>query len=277
MPALAVVRRSLALLTAGAVLALAGCSADGGGAGDRAAGRIGTVEATDGPGSAAGAVAIADRKPGDDLTVQEFADLCRAALEQATTTHVTISSTGSSGVSAEGDIDYGEDPVRAALTATVPQMGGEVEVRLIDNVLYLRMPMLSAKFVKVDLEGPGGGLRDMLTGPLDPTAVLGLLDNAARATYVGSEDRSGEQLDHYTVEVDPGALAEAVPQAPGLAGAGAVSLDVWFDDTGLLRNFAVDLGASSGTLEIEFSEWGQDVSIQAPPSDDVTTMPGLPS
>ena len=37
----------------------------------------------------------------------------------------------------------------------------------------------------------------------------------------------------------------------------------------------VDTGDAAGTVEVGFSDWGQDVAIEAPPSDDVTSMPGL--
>ena len=274
----ACVRRCVALLAACCLIALAGCGADDGSASDRA-GRVGVVEPTTGPGSAAGdsAVPVADREPGEELTSEEFAELYRTALDQATTTHVTISSTGSAGISAEGDIDYGSDPVRAALTATVPQLGGEVELRLVDDVLYLRMPLLGDKFVKLDLDGPGSELGGMMTGPLDPTVLLRLLESSVSATYVGSEAVAGEQLDHYTVEVDPGALAESVPQASELAERlpDPATFDVWFSDAGLLQTMTVDTGEPAGTVEVGFSDWGRDVSIEAPPSDDVTSMPGL--
>jgi len=276
-----VVRRSLALLAACSLIALAGCGAGDASAGDRAdGGHVGVVEPSTGSGTAAGAAAVVatDREPGEELTAEEFAQLYRTALDQETTTHVTISTSGSAGISAEGDVDYGSEPVSAALTATLPQLGGEVELRLVDGALYLRMPMLSDKFVKVDLDGPGSELGDMVTGPLDPTALLGLLETSIGASYVGSEDVSGEQLDHYTVEVDPGALADSVPQASELAERlpDPVTFDVWFDEAGLFRTMAVDLGASAGTLEIGFSDWGQDVSIEAPASDDVVDMPTMP-
>jgi LppX_LprAFG lipoprotein len=281
MPSPTVVRRCAALLTACSLVALAGCGAVDASAGDGAApGRIGAVERTTAPGSAADSAAarVADPAPGDELTAEEFAEVYRAALDQATTTHVTISSTGSTGISAEGDVDYGADPVRAALTAKVSQLGGEVELRLVDNVLYLRLPMLSEKFVEVDLDGAGSELGGMMTGPLDPTLLLGLLETSTSATYVGPEDVSGEQLDHYTVEVDPGALADQIPQAADLAQRlpDPVAFDVWFDDAGLLRTMAVDTGDTAGVVEVGFADWGQDVSVEAPPSDQVTSMPGLP-
>ena len=48
--------------------------------------------------------------------------------------------------------------------------------------------------------------------------------------------------------------------------------DWWFDDDGMIRQFSSDFGGTSTTMTL--SDWGADVTIEAPPSDQVTTMPG---
>jgi len=47
----------------------------------------------------------------------------------------------------------------------------------------------------------------------------------------------------------------------------------WFDQDGFIRKFSSDFGQTTTTMTM--SDWGGDVDIEAPPSDEVTTMPGM--
>ena len=91
----------------------------------------------------------------------------------------------------------------------------------------------------------------------------------------GVQDVDGETLDHYTATVDTKVLLEDLPtEAQGSSGlAPTVDYQMWFDQDGLIRKFSVDMGASVGTSEGTFDDWGTDVDIEAPPASEVTTMP----
>jgi hypothetical protein len=53
-----------------------------------------------------------------------------------------------------------------------------------------------------------------------------------------------------------------------------VTYDLWFDADGLLRRMQADLGSDDGTMTVVLSDWGKDVTIQAPPASEVRGAPG---
>jgi len=52
-----------------------------------------------------------------------------------------------------------------------------------------------------------------------------------------------------------------------------VSYDMWLDDEGRPRRIQADLGAQ-GSMQTDMTDYGSDVSIEAPPADQVQAMPG---
>jgi hypothetical protein len=50
---------------------------------------------------------------------------------------------------------------------------------------------------------------------------------------------------------------------------------MWFDAQGYFRQMGIDLG-DTGAFTAKFSNWGEKVSIEAPPADEVTDAPALP-
>jgi hypothetical protein len=65
-----------------------------------------------------------------------------------------------------------------------------------------------------------------------------------------------------------------MPSAPTDTGSlpKTMQQDWWFDGDGLVRKFSSDFAGQAVTLTL--SDWGEDVSIEAPPADQVTAMPG---
>jgi len=218
---------------------------------------------------------------GEEISPDEFGDLVKKALDDATTANVSIDTSAGGGTgsvfSAEGQIDYESESPAAELTATIAQTG-DIEMVLADNEIYLKGAMFggSDKWVKLSLDDPNSPLSSF-GDQLDPAASLQkLVDGVQSATYVGEEDVDGDQADHYTATVDSKTLLGDLPaEAQSSAGLpDTISYDVWFDDDGLLRKFSTDLGGA-GTSEATFSDWGTDVDIEAPPASEVTEMPGF--
>ena len=89
------------------------------------------------------------------------------------------------------------------------------------------------------------------------------------ATYVGSDDVDGESLDHYAVRGPGDARRDGLPSTePTMAEDPDYRRLV---RRGRLRPAAAPstLGPL-GTVELTLSDWGEDVSIEAPPADQVT-------
>jgi hypothetical protein len=271
-------RRPLAIAAASLVaLALAGCGGDDGKAADKtssASSSAPTSASASSPDAASSDTASAS---GAELSPAEFTGILKDALDKATTAHLTMD-LGSGAGTAEGDVDYTQDPPVMAMTMSVAQLGGDIDARLVDGKMYLQTAALGEKWVLVPLDdasSPLGSLGDLFD-------FSKAMENFAAAVTsvqdLGQEDRDGETLEHYSATVDTSKLASQLPSA--LAG-GAASLpdtltqDWWFDSDDRISEFSFQSGPNP--VDFKLSDWGEKVSVDAPPADQVTSMPDLPA
>ena len=264
------VRRALAAAAATAtVLALAGCGGDDS-SGEKASDSptsSATADASDGGDSGASSAEV-----GQELSGPEFVAVLKNALDQATTAHITMDLGQGTG-SGEGDADYTTSPPELAMTLSMAALGGEVEVRLVDGTMYMKSPSFGDKWISFSLDDPKSPMA-ALGGELDIAKQFETFAGAVTtATFTGPEDVDGESLDHYSATVDTAKLLESMPAAAGAELPDTMTQDWWFDSDGRIRKFSSDFGVTSTVLTL--SDWGADVSIEAPPSDEVTSMPGM--
>ena len=163
---------------------------------------------------------------------------------------------------------------------------------------YIRMPFLTGmlgadtEWIRTPTEDGGADLgAGGLGQATSATEMVQLLEGAGEVTEVGTEEIGGVTTTHYQVDVDFEALAESVGEAEaaeleGLA-PGAVTMDVWIGDDGLVRrmemvmDFAAlgaDLGgASSGQVLVamEMSDFDEPVEITVPDPSQVTDAEDL--
>jgi hypothetical protein len=218
------------------------------------------------------------RTTGEEVDAADFLEVFETAVEQASSAKVSMSQSAS-GLNGKGIVDFASEPVAMQLTATLASMG-EIEMRLVDNTMYMLLPMLGDKFVAFDLDDPNNPLGGSFADSVDPGEMLSAFaDGIESATYAGEEDVDGEPMDHYTVVSDPSAaLADLeLPEGtPPIDLPETQTIDVWFDTDGFFRRVVTDLG-ELGTMTMAYDDWGTDVSIQAPPAGQITTMPGAPA
>jgi hypothetical protein len=234
----------------------------------------GNDKATDTSSSASRTSASASSTPGQQLSGPQFADILKGALDKATTAHMTMDLGGGNGT-AEGDADYTKTPPEAAIKMTVAQLGGDVEVRMVGGKLYMKSPSFGDKWVSASLDDPQSPLGS-LGAQLDMTKTLQTFaDAVVSATDEGTENVDGDSLEHYKAAVDTKKLVSSLSSSGADTGSVPRTMDQdwWFDSDGLLRKFSTDLGGHPITVTL--SNWGEDVSIEAPPSDQVTKMPAM--
>jgi hypothetical protein len=211
---------------------------------------------------------------GQQLSGPEFAAVLKSALDKATTAHLTMD-LGSKAGTAEGDADFTKTPPEAAIKLSVEQLGGDVEVRMVGGTLYLKSPSFGDKWVSASLDDAKSPLGSLGT-ELDMTKTLQTFaDAVVSATDEGTDTVDGESLQHYKAAVDTKKLVSSLSSAGTDAGSVPNTMDQnwWFDSDGMLRKFSTDLGGQA--LTVTMSNWGEDVSIDAPPSDQVTKMPSM--
>ena len=215
---------------------------------------------------------------GEEIDPSEFIDAYTAALEQATTAHIAMEFHGGPLASTiDGDADFSSSPPNMRMTIPDPTTGKKQEFVLVDGSMYIQVA--KNKYIKTDLkDSPLGTSTDFL----DPTSIIDTLSKGITgATYFGPEDVDGEALEHYNIVVDAKTLIDAF--AAGQEGgqdipSGALpddlAFDSYFDGDGFLRRTSVDLGDQLGSTTVDYDQWGQSVSIEAPPASQVQQLPG---
>ena len=224
----------------------------------------------------------------------ELASAMTAAYEDVTSARVSLSVEGLPGggaVSAEGVVYYDADTAAGtgpAASLTMDAMGQSIELRVVDGVVYLGGPLAAmlgggSPWVGLDLSTvdlSGLGLDpEQLTGSFDPEQLAAALGSAADIERDGEETVDGETLQRYTVTLDPSALAELVPGAAAALPTEPVEQTVLLDDADRLRELTMDLPLPTGetaTLTLRMSDYGADVTVEAPPAADVTLLDGIP-
>lgn len=279
-------RPKLRLALAGlAILGLAGgVSACGSSSGsDSATGptdsATGTTTATSGGSGAAAPGAGATYSPGTSLSAAQVLDLMKNASTALTTAHIQMtmgmSSTGS--ITASGDIS--QNPLAEDMTMKI--MGKQMEVRMVDQTMYMHMPGLTSgsSWMKMDLSAFSKlGMGSISSSITDP---MGMLDDVSKAvsqaTYVGPATVNGQSLDHYRLSLDSKkVMSVALPSGtpsdlPGVSMPKQVTEDVYLDSRGRMSKASVDMG-SLGTVSAVLSDFGEKVDVAKPPADQTKDM-----
>lgn len=267
------VRRSAA--AAVAVLALGGltaCNDDSPTATDEPSEAVETTESSEPPASE-------EPEAEESLDPATFVDDVLGAMTDLTTAHMSMTMEGGPmGMSMEGDIDYTSTPPNMAMTMTNAMLGkGEMQVRMVDGVMYMQMPQLGdGKWIKMDMKGAGSPLSGDMLDQMDPGASLEMMKDAVTdVEYVGEEDVDGETLKHYTMTVRSDAVQD-LQEELGTSGAQlpkVITYDLWTDADGMMRQTTMAMG-DLGSVTIKLSNWGEPVEIEAPPKSEVMEMPG---
>ncbi|MDF1605486.1 LppX_LprAFG lipoprotein [Nocardioides sp. YIM 152315] len=242
----------------------------------------------DSGGSAAGSLILADLSEGEEVAPDEFVDTVAAGLEESTTAHMemTMSMGEQFSAESEGDLDYTSDPPSMQMSMDIPGVG-DMEMVMVDGVIYMKSAAMSGdKYWKIDLSDPDSPLGkmgfDKLLEQSDPVGALeSMKDGIDTVTFEGSEDVDGRELDHYELTIDMQSAMDTLggdlPSEATKAMPESVTYDLWLDDEDRFAQMQMETPVMDQTMDMEMSldDWGQDVSVEAPPADEITDMPDL--
>ncbi len=186
------------------------------------------------------------------------------------------------------------------MPAELAEMMGSMEFRQIGDVTYFKFPFFTAfmgaetEWVSMPTE-EGGGIADDLgpgTTPSDPGGMLESLSDAEGSVEVlGPEEIRGIATTHYRLVLDDtwheGLSDEELAdlEEQGFV-TGSFPLDLWVGDDGLVHRMSVQIQASemdggsgedfeSMTMTFDFFDFGQSITIEPPPPDEVTDIEDL--
>jgi lipoprotein LprG len=261
--------RSIAALSVASVgiLGLAACSAG-----------------ADAPGSVSTPTTGAEKAPAkessSDLTAENFVQRITDAQLDAGSVRMTMTSAfEGETMDMTGDVVFTDGSQKLAMTMTVPE-AGEVQLRVVDNLLYLHMGELSQnKFVQIDpndASNPLAGEFQGITEDMDPTAsVKGLEGAISSVEKVGDPvDVGGVQAQQYTVVVDTTKVSGSMKEdldASGGAIPDTVTYQYWIDADDRMHKTTIDLAGI--VTELTFSKWGEDLQVVAPAPEEILTEP----
>lgn len=214
------------------------------------------------------------------LTSDTFIGTVTKAQLAAKTSHVEMKGgAGGQTVDAVGDVAVGDSPSDAKLAMTM-KLGsvGDIEMRLVDKVLYLDMGTLTGgKFAKIDLDDPSNPIAKSmggLTGQLDPSQSLRGLEGAITSVKKSgpSVELDGVKAQPYTVVVDTAKMKGSLGDLAKSAGAGSMPKSLtytyWVGSDNLPRKMTSDVAGSQ--VQILFTKWGEPVDVTAPAAAQIT-------
>ena len=209
--------------------------------------------------------------------------------------------------SADGLFDYDDSigSMTLDMGSMLPLAGaGQLELRMVDEKLYMRMPSLMGLGLPTDkewvslepgkaLKGAGFGGFDPSSMQQDPAQLLRLLRASSEVTEAGTATIRGVETTRYTAKLDlrksieasakelelteeqRALLRQAAEQLVEQVETDTLPVEVYIDDDGLLRRLALDLSMNVEGQQLsmkqttDFYDFGVDVDVEAPPASQV--------
>jgi hypothetical protein len=202
-------------------------------------------------------------------------------------------------VKGEGDLKLGgSDPAISMNMDAGAQ--GQMGMVFLDGVLYIKLPAgmvpSDKPWIKIDSKDKSnpmaqalGSLTDQMRQNADPRLALEQFQEAGTIESSAQEDLNGEETTHYKIKVDVEKLA-ANQQDPTLkkamqdaieSGLKDFPVELWLNGDDLPVRMIVEMPTADPTsgksvpvkVQVDYSKWGEPVTIEAPPADQVGDFP----
>ncbi|MDQ7809740.1 hypothetical protein Q5425_38955 [Amycolatopsis sp. A133] len=206
-------------------------------------------------------------------------------------------------MNATGAMAMDETDTRFSMTST--SAGQTTEMRLVDKVMYIKLPAEEQKqmgtdkaWAKISADGNDpfsqalGGALSQSAEQSDPSKMLDQIAKTGRIISSDQTELNGQKVNHYKVELD---VAKAVDQFTGQVPAAArekltdmlkgkdikIPAELWLNKDNLPVQVTMDqgpmmqaLGAPAGDAKftMKYSDWGTQVDVTAPPADQVVDL-----
>lgn len=186
-----------------------------------------------------------------------------------------------------GAIDFTRDATRFTMPLDglgLPALGdASLDVRVVDGRLYVHMGAVAGAFLggrawaELPLDAMGGA-------SADPTGFLDALRGITTVDRIGTDTIRGVEATHLRGVIS---LADAIERAPAdrreqlravLGAADAeIPVDVWVDAEDRPVRFVASfvMGPVDAKVRLDLFDYGADITIEAPPADEVTSLEGL--
>ncbi|MGH3459803.1 hypothetical protein [Aeromicrobium sp.] len=219
---------------------------------------------------------------GTALTRSNFLDEITQAQTEAGSSHIKMAvDVAGQKLEADGDIQTGETMADSAMAMTMNtgQAGmGSLEMRLVDQIFYLNFgPMTDNKFAEIDLtdkDNPIGKQYSEIVSNLDPAQQLKQFEGAVTSFEKKGKTVSLDGVDAqpYVVVIDTSKMSGAAEAPPGMPKTLEYTMYIGPDNLPrrVLSQLPAAAGAGGGEMKIDYSKWGEKVSITKPDKAEIT-------
>ncbi|MCN9241388.1 DUF1396 domain-containing protein [Streptomyces sp. RY43-2] len=220
--------------------------------------------------------------------------------EEITSLHYRMTGTvpGTGKVRAEAEMSM--KPLAMTMNMTAPDKGadGKVEIRLVDNVMYIDGGAEAAKemdgkhWLKFDMAAMGAdkGLNTDQFGQANqnPAQESTFLTSSKKVKKVGTETVGGAKTTHYTGTLTLDDLRDSLKgkdkatrdqqekslEAYEKMGATTIDMDMWIDGADHTKQFRMRSDTDEGRLDttITFLDLNKPVTVTAPPAKDTVDL-----
>ena len=230
-------------------------------------------------------------------TMTDLAHLVSVQTATKHTVHMQFDAHTSAGdITGTGQADFAAGNSEIAMNMTTPV--GDMDMVLAGSTLYLKPPQgvlhTTKPWVQVDANGTDpvskalAALVSEEQQTADPSAILQQITAAATIDQVSKEQVAGQPATHYVLTVDTAKLLASKAVTPQLrqlvSGSGitmppTITYDMWVDADNLpvrftySENVTVRQATTKFTVDMTYTGWGQPVTIQTPPADQVGPLP----
>ncbi|SFB61932.1 hypothetical protein SAMN05216266_12938 [Amycolatopsis marina] len=189
------------------------------------------------------------------------------------------------------------DGDNTAMSMNMDVQGQTMEMRIVDKVLYMKMPAQAGMtadgkpWVKITPGGDDpisksmGDSFDQMAEQNDPSKTLEQIEKAGTITNTEQVELNGEQTTHYSVELDMKKLAEQMPDSPNAKAVeqmqgkiDTLPMELWLNSDQLPVQIVMDMSKiaeaagqpqAGGQMTMKYTDWGAPVDVEAPPADQV--------
>jgi hypothetical protein len=234
-----------------------------------------------------------DNKP---MSIVDLAQSIGDETADASSAHMKMTAQAAGqDITGEGDLKFGSDD--AAMAMDLGTSEGAISMVFLDGVLYMKLPQEvqpGKPWIKIDPKSNNavgkalGGINEQLSKNADPRAVLKEFEKSGQITNTQQETLDGKETTHYTITVDVQKMADSQTdptakqalQSAINAGMKDFPVNVWVDDEDLPVRFTMETpmpdgqGSTTSTkVQVDYSDWGKPVTVEAPPADQTTELP----
>ncbi len=204
----------------------------------------------------------------DDL-LEDMSTALTSAMRDHATYHVDVKvASAGQALTGAGDVDMSM-PDNPKLRMALSGVGLRLKLVVLDRFAYVNLgPLSDNQWVTAD-QASFAKRWGVDIGLLNPVESLMTSRDAVTGVLLNGEE---DGLKHYELTLDP----TKIPGSP-TATTKAVTRDVWVDEGNLMHRMSMDITVAgrTGRIMLTLSNWGEPVSVEAPPASDIATMTGI--